>query len=476
MLKHVHIIRPRHPFRWTAAFALVVLGAVLLFGQTVEARASTAPVTEERTPLTPAELEELVGPIALYPDGLVSIVLPASTYPLQIVQAARYLKAHETDPELKPDEDWDDSVVALLNYPEVIELMNADLDWTWKLGEAALYQQTELLDAIQDFRDRAYTAGNLQSDERQVVKKNGETIVIEPVDRKVIYVPYYEPDYVVVHQSYPVYHYYPRAYPVYYYPYPYGYLFSVSDFWGVTLAFSIDWHSHHVHVHHRQHHAHPYYGHYYYHPLYRRHSVAVSYRETIWRPSRHAGADQRHSASMIKENRRLDARPAGTRNYRTPNDPRLRTSAPNTANRVIRSSTAAPGRNRPESSTDRVTRPRNHSTRSSDTVMRRSEIITRTEKTPRARETTRTRETPAASALVMRRATPPSRTRTQAMHESGDIRSGRPSRSYSQRSTVSKQGRQPSGVFEQRTRRAGNRGTSQNKIAGESGVPPRRVF
>ena len=74
--------------------------------------------------LTNAELESLVGPIALYPDDLLAIVLPASTFPLQVVQAKRFLENLESDPSLKPDESWDDSVVALTNYPEVVELLN----------------------------------------------------------------------------------------------------------------------------------------------------------------------------------------------------------------------------------------------------------------------------------------------------------------------------------------------------------------
>ena len=164
MDKSARMIKAGHRFLVTATFSPVIWAAVLVFSQAAGAQ-ETAP--EERVPLTPAELEELVGPIALYPDDLMSIVLPASTYPLQIVQAARYLEDYESNNDLAPDDDWDDSVVALLNYPEVIELMNEDLDWTWALGEAALYQQTELLDAIQDFRERADAAGNLQTYERQ---------------------------------------------------------------------------------------------------------------------------------------------------------------------------------------------------------------------------------------------------------------------------------------------------------------------
>jgi hypothetical protein len=90
--------------------------------------------------LNSTALEELVGRVALYPDELIAIVLPASTYPLQIVQAARYLEAHESDPTLEPSAEWDDSIIALLNYPEAIELLNTDLDWTWQLGEAVINQ------------------------------------------------------------------------------------------------------------------------------------------------------------------------------------------------------------------------------------------------------------------------------------------------------------------------------------------------
>ena len=133
------------------------------------AAAETPPEPATSAGLSAAELVELVGPVALYPDELLAIVLPASTWPLQIVQAARFLKKHESNPELEPDEEWDTSVLGLLNYPEVINLMNEDLNWTWKLGEAVTNQQEEIMDAIQDFRGRAYGAGNLESNEHMTV-------------------------------------------------------------------------------------------------------------------------------------------------------------------------------------------------------------------------------------------------------------------------------------------------------------------
>jgi hypothetical protein len=222
-------------------------------------------------------LQELVGPVALYPDDLLAIVLPASAYPLQIAAAARFLEALESDASLKPDPDWDDAVVALTNYPEVIELMNDDLDWTYRLGEAVIAQQTDVVTAVESFRDRAYLAGNLKSDEYQTVSQDDGVIEISPVADDVIYVPYYEPRRVLVYQPRPVYYYHPHAYPVYYYPYAANHHFNRGYFWGVTTAFSIGWFTDSLHVYHHSYYGHPYYGHHYRHHnyWYRRPSISV---------------------------------------------------------------------------------------------------------------------------------------------------------------------------------------------------------
>ena len=219
----------------------------------------------EIPPMTAAELEELVGPVALYPDDLLAIVLPASTYPLEIVQAVRFLDKFDVDGSLQPDESWDESVVALLNYPEVVRMMDSEIDWTWRLGEAVISQQADVITAVESFRDRAYAAGNLKTDDYQTVSKDDGIIEIDPVDEEIIYVPYYEPQEVVVYQPRRrVYYYYPQAYPVYYYPYPYGHTFASGYFWGVTTAFTIGWSNHYLHVHHPSYWGHPYYGHHYY--------------------------------------------------------------------------------------------------------------------------------------------------------------------------------------------------------------------
>ena len=167
------------------------------------AAASEAEVVDvEPVPLlTEAELRELVSPIALYPDDLLAIVLPASTYPLQIVAAARYRLAAEEDDSLEPNEDWDESIVALLNYPEALEFLNADIDWTWELGQAVLEQQEDVLAAVTSFRQEAIAAGNLDSDDRQEVAVEEDTVTIRQVEPEVIYVPYYEPEAVTVYQQ-----------------------------------------------------------------------------------------------------------------------------------------------------------------------------------------------------------------------------------------------------------------------------------
>lgn len=284
--------------------------------------------------LSTVDLEELVGPIALYPDDLLAIVLPAAAYPLQIVDAARFLEALENDPSVKPDPDWDDSVVALINYPEVVELLNDDIDWTWRLGEAVVSQQADVVAAIETFRDRAYAAGNLKSDSYQNVSRDEGVIEITPVAEDVIYVPYYEPERVLVYQPRPVYYYYPRSYPVYYYPYSAAHAFDHGYFWGVTTAFTIGWYSDSLHVFHHSYHGHPYYGHSYWDRWwYRRPSISIYNTNYVGSNAnitvnRYYGGDRwrpRHNRRDYQSERRV------TRNRQYP-----KTREANATNRVQR--------------------------------------------------------------------------------------------------------------------------------------------
>ncbi|HEX6995669.1 MAG TPA: DUF3300 domain-containing protein [Gammaproteobacteria bacterium] len=270
----------------TAASRLLAAAALALAG------AAGAQDADDTRLFTADELEELVAPIALYPDDLVAIVLPAATYPVDVVEAARFLDELEDDPGLAPDGDWDDSIVALLNYPDVLRLMDEDLDWTWDLGEAFLNQQAEVFDAIQRFRAQAREAGNLVSDEHVVVSENDGAVRIVPADPEVIYVPYYEPREVIVHHHHAPIRYYPRPCPVYYYPYPAGYSFWSGYFWGVTTAFVIGWHTHHLNVHHPSHVGHPYHLHHYHDPFYVRRSISINVVNVdrdvyVWQPRHH---------------------------------------------------------------------------------------------------------------------------------------------------------------------------------------------
>ena len=243
-------------------------------------------------------LETLVAPVALYPDDLLAVVLPASTYPLQIVLAARFLEAGQENADgdaMQPSEEWDDAVVALLNYPEVVALMDGNLDWTRRLGEAVLVQEEDVVAAISAFREQAKKAGNLESDGKQdVVVSDAGAIEIKPAVPDEIYVPYYEPEEVVVRQPVRVYHYYPRPYPVYYYPYHSGYDFAYGRFWGVTSAFSIGWRTRNLHLHHYGFIDHPYYSYRYHDPFYYRRPHLVLNIYDRDRRHRHRHRSDRH--------------------------------------------------------------------------------------------------------------------------------------------------------------------------------------
>lgn len=192
------------------------------------------------------ELQTLVGPIALYPDDLVAIILPAATNPLQIVQADRFLEKRKTNTSLPLDEKWDDAVKSLLNYPEVVKTMSNDLEWTTALGEAVATDQGAVLEAVQVFRRKTQSAGNLKSDTKQTIVVEKEVIKIVPADPQVIYVPQYNPSTVVVYGGYSTWSYWPSPYPVYYYPYPPGAALATGLIWGAAIGSA--WNGGHYHA------------------------------------------------------------------------------------------------------------------------------------------------------------------------------------------------------------------------------------
>jgi hypothetical protein len=220
-----------------------VLAAILAVPLPVRAQ------NEQPPPFNAEQLDQLAAPIALYPDPLVAQILMASTYPLEVVQAARFVKQNpnvsgaQLDEALK-SQSWDDSVKSLVAFPQVLDMMDSKLDWTQKLGDAFLAQQKDLMDAIQRLRAKAQAAGNLKSTSEQTVAvepappapppaaQPSQTVVvqqappqiitIQPTNPQVVYVPTYNPT--VVYGAWP----YP-AYPPYYY-YPPGYVAGAAMF------------------------------------------------------------------------------------------------------------------------------------------------------------------------------------------------------------------------------------------------------
>ena len=165
-----------------------------------DAQVPAAPATPQPpyTQQAPEQLQQLVAPIALYPDSLVAQILAASTFPEQVVEADRWVQAH---PELKgsalgqaaDQQPWDPSVKALTAFPSVLGNMDKNLSWTSSLGDAYYNQQPDLMNAIQVMRQRAQAAGNLQTTPQQTVQTQGSTIVIQPATPDVVYVPAYDP-------------------------------------------------------------------------------------------------------------------------------------------------------------------------------------------------------------------------------------------------------------------------------------------
>ena len=218
------------------------------------------------------ELDQMLAPIALYPDALLSQVLMASTYPLEVAEAARWSGAR---PGLSGDdavraaegEDWDPSVKSLVAFPQVLERMAENPQWTQSLGDAFLDQQAQVMDTVQELRRRAQAAGSLRSDDRLRVQDSGSGLMVEMLNPELVYVPYYDP--LVVYGSW----WWPDYPPVHWRPWS-GYYarpgYARGFYWGPPVGISagfffgaFDWPRRHVRVAHV--------NNYYY-----RHSVAVN--------------------------------------------------------------------------------------------------------------------------------------------------------------------------------------------------------
>lgn len=192
-------------------------------------------------PFTPEQLDQILAPIALYPDALLAQTLMAAGYPLEVVEAARWSKAN---PALKgdaavaavKDKSWDVSVKSLVAFPQVLMQLSDHLDWMQRVGDAMIAQQQDVADSIQRLRARAADAGNLQNSKEQTVTTQGSgaerTIVIAPANPEVIYVPAYNPNTVYGTWPYP-------AYPPTYYPPPPGYGYGSALLRGLMFGIGI---------------------------------------------------------------------------------------------------------------------------------------------------------------------------------------------------------------------------------------------
>jgi hypothetical protein len=229
-----------------AALAIVLAGP--LHAQTTPAPAASPPqgAAPQGAAMSQDQLDSLVAPIALYPDQILVQIFMAATYPLDVVEASRFVKANRE--KLKGDamvtaaqeKNWDPSVQSLTAYPQVLEMMNEKLEWMQQLGDAVLADEKAVMATAQRLRQKASDAGNLKSNEQQkVVVQQDKTIIIEPAQPQTVYVPTYNP--AVVYgawwaPAYPPYYYPP---PPYYYP---GYAYGAAAIgFGVGLAVGAAW-------------------------------------------------------------------------------------------------------------------------------------------------------------------------------------------------------------------------------------------
>lgn len=243
-----------------AIVGVVVLG-VVAFGPAFHplVRPAHAQLAQVAPAYGPAELEQLLAPVALYPDDLLATVLMAATYPLEVIEAYRWVQdrynASLRGDQLAAaiaDKDWDPSVKSLVPFPQILQMMNDRLDWMQRLGDAFLAQEADVMDSVQRLRARAQAAGRLQSTPEQTVYADGPTIVIRPANPRYVYVPVYDPMVVYGGWLYP-------DYPPYYFPPPipfFGPALITGIYFGVAVGIidslwgwhDWDWRRHRIHI------------------------------------------------------------------------------------------------------------------------------------------------------------------------------------------------------------------------------------
>src|SRR6266566_4533212 len=182
--------------RWSSS--AVILACVLACAH-APAEAGPAPVEGEVVvDQTPGQLDELVAPIALYPDELVAQVLGACTYPTEIVEADRWMQEHsglkgQELAQVVDQQSWDPSIKALTQFPSVLANLDKNLSWASALGDAYFNQSQDVLDAVQVMRKRAQSAGTLKTTAQETVTTKDQTVIIEPANPEIVYLPEYDP-------------------------------------------------------------------------------------------------------------------------------------------------------------------------------------------------------------------------------------------------------------------------------------------
>ena len=235
----------------------LMLGCLAAFGAMTGFTASTAAWAQDAASFSQQELDQMLAPVALYPDPLLSQVLMAATYPLEVVEAERWSLANPgmrgTDAvRAVQGTPWDPSVQSLVAFPQILSMLSRQLTWTERLGDAFLAQPDQVMDTVQALRQRAYAAGNLRSNDYLRVQSQDGSVLILPVDAAVAYEPYYDTRLVYGSWLWPLYP------PVYWSPWR-GYSerpgFGNGFLWGAGIAVgvdfyfgSFDWHRHVVHL------------------------------------------------------------------------------------------------------------------------------------------------------------------------------------------------------------------------------------
>jgi hypothetical protein len=233
-------MKTSNAFRYAVAWCLVLLIAVPPPVLAQEPGATPVAKAPSRT-FSQAELDQLLAPIALYPDSLLAHIFIAATYPLEVVMAERWARDNRNLPADQFSaalgrQPWDASVKALVPFPDVLEMKSRKMDWTQRVGDAFLAQQADVMDTVQKLRKRAHDAGNLKSTEQQKVIVEREIIRVEPANPSIVYVPAYDPWWVYGPWWWP-------AYPPYVvYPYPAGVAIAPGFIWfGVGFFVGAYW-------------------------------------------------------------------------------------------------------------------------------------------------------------------------------------------------------------------------------------------